>query len=168
LSPVAPSSGHASKALLLAVGAIVAGMVALYGASVLLTNRHNERAQSAPAGGVVSLGTTKHLAKEISDGAQPVFFPDTSGNNLRSVWVQHTGASLDTGWTAFLAQVPGAANDCLWQWNATRRRFDASCDPTRHAPADGSGLETYPVVVADGRLKIDFRSSQTTTSIAGG
>ena len=68
-------------------------MAALYGASVLLTNRHNDRAQGAPAGGIVSLGTTKHLAQEISDGAQPVFFPDTSGNGLRSVYVQHSGAT---------------------------------------------------------------------------
>jgi hypothetical protein len=167
VSPVAPSSGHASKALLLAVGAIVVGMAALYGASVLLTNRHNGRAPTSPAGGIVSLGTTKHLAQEISDGAQPVFFPDSSGNNLRAVYVQHSGPDRDTGWTAFLAQVPGAANDCLWQWNATTRQFDASCDHTRHAPADGAGLETYPVVVADGHLKIDFRT-RTTTTINGG
>ena len=161
MSPVAPSSGHASKALLLALATIVRGMGALYGASVLLTNRHNDRARDAQVGGVVSLGRADHLAKEIADGKQPVYFPDASGNGLRSVYVQHTGSSLTTGWTAFLAQVPDAASDCLWQWNATTRRFDASCNHARHAPASGAGLANYPVTVADGRLSVDLRVRAT-------
>ena len=168
MSPVAPSSGHASKALLMAFGAIIVGMVALYGASVLLTNRHNERAQNAPTGGIVSLGTTRHLAAEIASGQQPVYFPDPSGNDLRSVYVQHAGGALDTGWTVFLAQVPDATERCLWQWNDATHRFDASCDKTRHAPADGAGLVHYPVTIIDDRLKVDFRSNPspiaTTTS----
>lgn len=159
MSPVAPSSGHASKALLLAGATILVGMLALWGASVLLTNRHNGRAGARTLGGVVSLGKADTLAKSIDKARRPVFYPDVSGNHERDLYLQHRGTDPKTGWTAFLVAVPDAPAGCVWQWNDGLDRFDASCDAARHAPPDGAGLVRYPVRVEEDTVRVDLRSS---------
>lgn len=159
MSPVAPSSGHASKALLLAGATILVGMLVLWGASVLLTNRHNDRAGTRTLGGIVTLGKAETLAKSIDKARRPVFYPDVSGNHERDLYLQHRGTDPEAGWSAFLVAVPDAPDGCVWQWNDGLDRFDASCDPDRHAPADGAGLVRYPVRVEDDTVKVDLRSS---------
>lgn len=159
MSPVAPSSGHASKALLLSGATILIGMLAVWGASVLLTNRHNSRAPERTLGGVVKLGDAKNLAKKIDSARRPIFFPDVSGNHERDIYLQHRGTDPKTGWTAFLVAVPNAESGCVWEWNDGLDRFDASCDSGRHAPADGAGLVSYPVKVEEGTIKVDLRTS---------
>lgn len=159
MSPVAPSSGHASKALLLAGATILIGMLAIWGASVMLTNRHNARAPHRTLGGVVTLGKAEKLAEQIDKARSPIFFPDVSGNHERDLYLQHRGSDPNTGWSAFLVAVPDAPEGCVWKWNDGRDRFDASCDPGRHAPADGAGLVSYPVRVEEETLKVDLRSS---------
>ncbi len=165
MSPVAPSSGHASRALVLSLVAVVVGMAAVWGASVLITSRHNQRATQKPVGGVVDLGPAVKLAGRISrDGGVPVYYPDVSGNNARSVYVTHRGTDPTTGWSAFLAQVPGEASSCLWTWNRSAGHFEATCDTSRHADRHGSGLVHYPATVRDGHLKVDLKVTPTTTS----
>ncbi len=98
MSPVAPSSGHASRALVLSLVAVVVGMGAVWGASMLITSRHNQRAAQTSVGGVVDLGRATKLAGQISrDGGVPVYYPDVSGNNARSVYVTHRGTDPDHG-----------------------------------------------------------------------
>ncbi len=159
MSPVAPSSGHASRALLLAFATILVGMAALWGASVLLTNRHNGRAGTRQLGGIVKLGSVSKLAEQIDTARQPIFYPDVSGNHERDLYLQHRGRDLGTGWSAFLVAVPDAPDGCIWKWNDGLDRFDASCDRSRHAPADGAGLVRYPVTVRDDHVEVDLRSN---------
>lgn len=169
MSPVAPSSGHATRALTLAFAAVAVGMLALWGASALVTSRHNNRVPNRSVGGVVDLGPAKSLARQIEHGnGVPLYFPDVSGNNARSVYVSHRGTSLNTGWSAFLAQVPGKANSCLWQWNTKLKAFQATCDATMTADHLGTGLTQYPVRVTKKRLRVDLTVQTTvrsTTSI---
>lgn len=167
MSPVAPSSGHASRALVLSLVTVILGMAVLWGASVLLTSRHNQRAPHSTVGGVVDLGDASKLARTIArDGGVPVYYPDVSGNNARSVYVVHKGSNPTKGWSAFLAQVDGEPASCLWSWNHSTKQFDATCDAKRHADREGTGLVQYPVEVTNGRLKVDLTVSPsgTTTS----
>lgn len=150
--------------------AIVVGVVVLWLASAALTARHNRQTGFEVTGGVVELGSASRLAAQFQRGGDvPMYFPDVSGNAQRSVYLTHSGRRSATGWTAFRAQVPGEDASCQWEWNTDTARFDASCDPTRHAPSTGTGLEQYPVTVHDGKLRLDLRhaGAATTTTAAG-
>lgn len=167
MSPVAPASGHASRAMILTFAVVVVGMLLVWGASVALTSRHNNRVQTEPVGGEVNLGDAKSLRAGIDKGdGAPIFFPDVSGNNARGVYINHEGDDLTTGWVAFLAQVPGEAADCLWQWDQKSGRFTTSCDSAKHADAMGTGLKQYPVHITEGRVKVDLtvRDADATSS----
>jgi hypothetical protein len=57
MSPVAPSSGHASRALVLSFLVVALGMGLVWGASAVLTSRHINRSDARTVGGVVNLGS---------------------------------------------------------------------------------------------------------------
>lgn len=154
--------------MLLTFAVVVVGMLLVWGASVMLTSRHNNRVPTEAVGGEVHLGSAEAMRATIDEGdGAPIFLPDVSGNNIRGVYLNHDGDDLTTGWRAFLAQVPGQASDCMWDWNRASGRFDASCDETLHADALGTGLTQYPVRVEKGRLTVDLTVRPSTTSIAG-
>ena len=147
---------------MIAGAAIVAGVVLLWVASAALTARHNRQVGDGASGGVVELGNASRLAAQFDRGDRvPMYFPDVSGNARRAVYLVHEGRRSSTGWTAYLAQVPGEDDSCQWEWNTETGRLDASCDPQRHAGADGGGLKQYPVVVQDGKLRLDLRQDPT-------
>ncbi|MEO9224153.1 MAG: hypothetical protein ABI276_04100 [Acidimicrobiales bacterium] len=156
MSPVQPSSGHATKALLLALVAVLVAIGVLYGASVLLTNRHNSQIREGAVGGVVTVGKVSQLAKHVNGDNQPTFYPDISGNKLRDLWVQHVGSDLKTGWVVFAAQVPDEPDGCAWAWQRNQRRFEATCDRSKVLAADAPGLYHYPVTVKGGKLRVDL------------
>lgn len=158
MSPVERSSGHATRALIISFATIAVVVLVLWGASVWLTNRHNSRAPSGTVGGVFTAGSADHLLDEIRDGRQPLFFDDVSGAGRRPVVLSHTGSDSTTGWHAFLALVPDAPGDCVWNWERAAQRFNASCDPSRHLDEAGTGAEQYPVRVLKGKVEIDFTS----------
>ena len=165
MSPVAPSSGHATRALTLTFAIVIVGMVVVWGASSLITKQHNSRASHGTIGGVVDLGSAKRLASQVDKGnGIPVYYPDVSGNSARSVYVSHIPGSATKGWSAFLAQVPGHAPSCLWEWNRATGRFDATCDKSLHADKHGAGLQHYPVTVKKGSVQVDLTVHATTTS----
>lgn len=157
MSPVQQSSGHATRALLLALLAVGLAVGALYGASVLITNRHNARIHTGEVGGVVDLGAVDRLAKHINGSNTPAFFPDSSGNHLRDLYVQHVGARSDRGWIVFAAQVPGETDGCLWRWERSHSEFRATCNRRKTLSADAAGVPHYPVTVKGGKLKVDLR-----------
>lgn len=141
---------------------VLIAIAVLWGASVLVTNRHNSRAAIESTGGVVSLGKASKLLDHFEGhGDIPLYFPDVSGSGTRGVYLTHRGDRSDKGWTAFLAQVPGEASSCQWQWDPRAGRFDASCDRSQHADAAGIGLEQFPVEVAKGKLHLDLRADMT-------
>lgn len=142
----------------MALVVITVGILALWAASAWLTKRHNARV-ATDSGGIVELGSAAGLSAQFDrgDGA-PIFFPDVSGNEERPVYLTHAGGPSEEGWTAFAAQVPDEPASCRWEWNPDSERLDASCDPDRHAAADGEDLEQYPVQIVDGKLRVDLRS----------
>ena len=153
------------RTFVVATALIVLIIAALWGASLWLTKRHNDRVASRDQGGVVSLGSASKLVAEIEGhGNAPIYFPDVSGNQRRAVYVTHDGGPSTRGWSAFLAQVPGEASSCQWQWNQDTDRFDASCDPKRHLDASGTGAVHYAVSVVDGKVRLDLRRPATTTT----
>lgn len=136
---------------------ILLGIGVLWGASALITNRHNSRVATQTVGGVVDLGSASKLLAQLErhDGV-PIYYPDVSGNAARAVYLTHRGDRSSTGWTAFLAQVPGKDASCQWAWNKKTGRFDASCDATRHADRHGDGLLQYPLRVRKDRIRVDL------------
>jgi hypothetical protein len=165
MSPVAPSSGHASRALVLSFLVVALGMGLVWGASAVLTSRHNNRSDARTVGGVVNLGSASKLLAQIErhDGV-PIYYPDVSGNAARAVYITHRGDRSSEGWSAFLAQVPGEASSCQWEWNRDTERFDASCDASRHADRHGDGLLQYPATVVKNRLHVDLTVTPTNRS----
>ncbi|MBS1847742.1 MAG: hypothetical protein JST73_05645 [Actinobacteria bacterium] len=159
MSPIRKPPPFNGRTLVIAAAAIVVGVVVLWLASAALTARHNGRTTGVSTGGIVELGNASKLAAQLErGGGAPLYFPDVSGNDRRAVYVTHSGQRTSEGWHAFLAQVPGEPPSCQWQWNARTRRFDASCDPARHAGASGLGLEQYAIDVVRGRLHLDLRA----------
>ncbi len=97
---------------------------------------------------------TTALAAEIAENG-PVPFPDLMGRD-RPIWVTHDGGTDETGWSAFLARVPGREATCLVQWDPSAERFVDPCDPSTTYPPDGRGLSLLRWEVADGELRIDI------------
>ena len=159
MSPVQQSSGHATRALVLALLAVLAAIGVLYLASVVLTNRHNSHLHEGDVGGVVTLGKVSQLAKHVNGNNQPTFYPDTSGNKLRDLWVQHIGSNLDTGWIVFAAQVPDEADGCAWGWQRNKDEFVSTCNAKKVLPADAPGLYHYPVKVDKGKLTANLATN---------
>ena len=76
-------------------------MGALWGASAMLTNRHNDRSAARTVGGVVSLGSASKLLAQLERHDDvPIYYPDVSGNAARAVYLTHRGDRSTEGWSA--------------------------------------------------------------------
>jgi hypothetical protein len=159
MSPVQQTSGHATRALLLSGVTVGVVILVLWGASVVLTHRHNSGTHSGTVGGKITLAKASKLADEVAKHG-PIFYPDVSGNHLRDLYLQHVGAEPTKGWMAFLVQVPGAHQGCVWQWQAKRGQVVASCDPERTLAAAAPGLQHFPTTVTKGgKVEIDLTTT---------
>lgn len=166
--PVARSSGHASRALLVTTVGVVVLVLGLYGLAVLVGRQ--EATEVSLGDQAFELGDAEDRAAEIADRG-PALFSDVAGGD-RDIVLQHLGPDARTGWLAFSAQPPDQARDCFWQWQPGQGRFQASCDEALTLPTDGQGALQYPVTVdADGSLSVDLNAANrpttalTTTSI---
>jgi hypothetical protein len=160
---VARSSGHAGRALAVGTAAVALVMGALFVVSVVLADRTSTELRIGDQ--TFQGGKAERLAAEIADRG-PIFYGDVSGERSRDLILQHLGDDPDTGWYAFRAQPPDKPRTCTWQWQEDEERFRARCDRSLTAPADGRGLERYPVRVVDGRIDVDLNADDrpTTTS----
>ena len=168
VSPVERSKGHAGRALAVSGVAIAVVLLVLWGAAVV-TNRQDSldvRLGDQTFQG----GSATRLADEI-DERGPILYGDISdggSSGTRDIILQHLGDDPEEGWYAFRAQPPDRNRECTWQWQPEEDLFRAACDEDLTAPADGEGLESYPVEVTDGKLDVDLnfdeRESTTTTS----
>jgi hypothetical protein len=79
------------------------------------------------------------------------------GNAARPIWLQHLGTDEETGWYAFDARVPGRSG-CLVRWDDETDLFVADCDETVTFPADGHGLDQFPVKVDSGEVIVDINA----------
>ncbi len=156
MSPVARSRGHAGRALSAALVTVVAAMVVLFLAAVVLSRQTGPSVRLGDA--TFQGGDAERLAAEIAERG-PIFYTDVSGERDRDVILQHLGDDHSRRWYAFRAQPPDKPRDCTWQWQPDRHRFRARCERALTAPADGGGLERYPVKVVNGRLDIDLNAA---------
>ncbi len=161
-----------TKAVLLAVGAVVAAVVV----GVLVVKAAPSNPDQVRLGDdEFNAGYAEVLADAIVEGdGQPLIFNDVSGGD-RDIYVQHLGEDDTTGWTAFETRLPGS-DDCFAVWDVDRELFVSSCDETVTFLADGTGLVAYPTRVnADGRVIVDLRrpvdrtaTTTVATSTSGG
>jgi hypothetical protein len=167
--PVERSRGHAGRALAVSGVAIAVVALAIWGVAVLTSRQSSLDVRLGDQ--TFQGGRAERLADEIADRG-PIFYGDigdTGSGDKRDIILQHLGDDFREGWYAFRAQPPGEARDCTWQWQPDEELFRAACDESLTAPADGEGLESYPVVVdEDDRLDIDLnyedRPEETTTT----
>ena len=156
MSPVAPSSGHAGRALVVGTVAVVVVMAGLFAAALVLGGRATSDIGLGDQ--TFQGGDAEELADEIADRG-PILYPDVSGTQERDLILQHLGADPDRGWYAFRAQPADKDRECTWQWQADEELFRAKCDESLTAPADGEGLESYPVEVIEGKLDVDLNAA---------
>ena len=159
--PVAPSSRHAGRALLVGGAAVVVLLGGLWLMSVVLSDRDSVDLRLGDA--TFQGGDADDLADEIAERG-PILYSDVSGEQSRDIILQHLGDDPEDGWYAFRAQPPDKARDCTWQWQPDEERFRARCDRSLTAPADGEGLVRYPVRVVDNRLDADLNADDRTTT----
>lgn len=155
-------SGHTGRALAVSGVAIAVVLLGLYGAATLASNRSSLDVGLGDQ--TFQGGSAERLAEEI-DERGPILYGDVSGERARDLILQHLGSDPGTGWYAFRAQPPEKGRECVWEWQEDEEQFRAGCDPALTAPADGEGLERYPVRVQDGKLDVDlnYEDRPTTT-----
>lgn len=159
--PVARSSGHASRALLVATVGVIVLVLALYGLALLVGRQ--DASEVSLGDQTFELGDAQGRAEEIANRG-PAIFSDVAGGD-RDIILQHLGRDPGEGWLAFSAQPDEKGRDCFWQWQREQRRFRATCDETLTLPEDGEGATQYPVVVnADGDLSVDLNAAERTTT----
>jgi hypothetical protein len=173
VSPVEPSRRHAGRALAVSGVGIALVLLVLWGASVLTSRQDSFDVRLGDQ--TFQGGNAERLAGEI-DERGPIIYGDVSGGQDRDLILQHLGDDVDGGWYAFRAQPPDKDRDCVWEWRPDEEQFRARCDASLTAPADGEGLERYPVTVDDGKLDVDLNferrpsttDAPTTTIIESG
>jgi hypothetical protein len=161
VSPVERGGSHAGRALAVGGAAIAIIAVTLFLAATVLSDRNSTELRLGDQ--TFQGGNAERLAEEIDDRG-PIIYPDVSGAKERDIILQHIGNDPDTGWFAFRAQPPAKGRDCFWRWQADEQLFRASCADALTAPADGEGLERFPVKVEDGQLDVDLNAASRTTT----
>lgn len=166
MSPVERSKGHAGRALAVSGVAIAVVFLVLWGVSVVSSRQDSVDVRLGDQ--TFQGGNAEELAGEIDDRG-PILYGDISdsgSDGTRDIILQHLGDDPEEGWYAFRAQPADRGRECTWQWQPDEELFRAACDQTLTAPADGEGLESYPVKVVDGKLDVDlnFARRETTTT----
>jgi hypothetical protein len=167
MSPVDQSRAHVGQAAAVALVAVV--LLVLGAGAFALLNRDTPSTDLRLGDQTFQGGSTERLAKEIAERG-PIFYGDVSGNKERDIILQHLGDDPSKGWYAFRAAPVDKDRECTWQWQADEDLFRAKCDESLTAPADGEGLEQFPIKVRDGRLDVDLNAearAATTTTEAG-
>lgn len=161
MSPVERSRGHAGRALAISGVAVAVILLGLWGASVFASRQ--DSLEVGLGDQTFQGGDADRLAREI-DHRGPILYPDVSGAGDRDLILQHLGRDPERGWYAFRAQPPNEDRECTWEWQPDEEQFRARCDRSLTAPADGEGLDSYPVEVTDGELDVDLNRDRRPTT----
>jgi hypothetical protein len=161
VSPVERGGSHAGRALAVSTVAIAAIGLILFLAATVLSDRNSTELRLGDA--TFQGGDAERLAEEIEDRG-PILYPDVSGSKERDLILQHLGSNPNERWYAFRAQPPNKDRECTWEWQQDAQVFRARCDVSLTAPADGKGLERYPVRVEEGKLDVDLNAAARTTT----
>lgn len=135
--------------MLIALLAVVLGLVALFGLSVLSGRGDVELSNLGDRD--FEAGDAERLAKRIAEDREPFLFPDASPNRSRPIYVDHAGGPVDEGWVAILAVDDGCALTYTGDGYV-------DCEGTEF-PREGTGLTRYETRVDDGTVYVDLRST---------
>ncbi|MCP5029305.1 MAG: hypothetical protein GY929_23780 [Actinomycetia bacterium] len=97
------------------------------------------------------------------EGDGPLFFADLVTGD-RPIVLHHLDPDPSRGWYAFVAVAPGT-DDCVLTWSTGAFEF-TDCTGAVW-PADGTGLDQFPVTIEDGSLIIDLNASDRDPDDAG-
>ena len=108
------------------------------------------------------VGSTGRLADEIDDRG-PFLVADVAGGD-RDLIVNHLGDDPEQGWHAFDARPAGETRNCFFEFDDALDLFvlvttedDVECgDGTATAIGEGEGVTIYPVIIDDGRVRVDI------------
>jgi hypothetical protein len=137
-------------AVVMALGGILVAVVALV---VLLRLARGGDVEVRLGSDTFNAGRADHMAELIADDG-PFLYSDVSGGT-RDLYVNHLGATPETGWVAFAARSPGSSRECFVRWQPEVGGFVDTCSGSSYPP-DGTGLEQFPVIVSNGRLTVDI------------
>lgn len=165
MSPVAKrrGRGHTGRAVVVAVVGVT---FALGTAFLVATLASRGDVQVRLGDDRFDAGRTENLARIIDEDGQPVLFPDPA-NFARSIYVDHQGGDVATGWIALSAFVPDQP-ECTLTFDPEVDRFTiddaqpAGCNRETTFPRSGAGLRVYATEVIDGRLTIDLQDQTAT------
>jgi len=164
MSPVKPTKARNPRAMALAVGGVVLGLVLVLLLFVLAIPSLTESGKVQVKLGVdtFNAGSAESRARNIAkDG--PFLLGDVAGRQ-RDIYLQHLGDDPATGWSAFDARQVGQTRDCTLQWQSDSQEFRNPCDGST-VPADGTGLIAYTVKVTDdGNVVVDLSTNDPTTT----
>lgn len=162
MSPVEPSGrGHVGRAAAVSLVAIIVVFGGLWLVTLVLQDRNSPDIQLGDQ--QWNAGNAETLATKIERDDAPILVADVSGRRDRDVILQHLGTDPETGWYAFLAAPIDRARDCTWDWQPDEDQFRAKCDPSLTAPADGTGLTQFKVIV-DGDVVVDLNYDERTAA----
>jgi hypothetical protein len=175
MSPVRQSKTRSPRSLVLAVGGVALGVVLVIGLFIVAIPSLTESGKVEVKLGddTFDAGSAEARSRTIAE-TEPILFSDVSGRGDRDIILQHLGDDPAQGWYVFEARRPGQPRDCFLKWRTETQDFEDSCDGTIVA-ADGAGLLSYPVVVAEnGALIVDLNPDDgqdiaelTTTTTSG-
>lgn len=170
--PVARSQGHAGRALLIAAAGVLLSLGVAFALSVL-DNRGKVEVRLGDE--TFSGAQADEMAEDIAERG-PFLVADASPGGDRDIVLQHLGDDVEGGWIAIAARPSGVPRNCAIQWQAEDEVFHlldedggvaGECDGTEY-PADGGGLETFPVTVEDGKLDVDLNAAERSSTTTAG
>jgi hypothetical protein len=160
--PVARSTGHAGKAVLVAAIGVAVAIGAAWAIATIDTGGSVQRGLGSE---IFEAGQVERLAARIEDDGAPILYPSLAAGG-RPIFVQHLGDDPAEGWLALGAFDP-AEPTCAVGWSIDDQVFVNECDESVTYPPDGSGLRSYDTAVRDGVLRVDVSGITTTTTTAG-
>ena len=145
---------QARRAVLLALAALLVGVVAFYGATKVAKDGTTE-VKLGPNSFVI--GEAKKNASRVRENG-PLLFADAGGRD-KDIFVTHSGNDSARGWLAFDARLPGKSRQCPLRWLMDQSVFVDMCSGELVA-ADGGTLKHYSAKVStNGTLEIDLRTA---------
>ena len=163
MSPVAKrrGRGHTGRAVAVAAVGVVVALGTAFGVATLASRGD---VQVRLGDDRFDAGRTENLARIIDEDGQPILFPDPA-NFSRSIYVDHQGDDVTTGWIALSAFVPSQP-ECTLGFDPEADAYvigddqPASCDRDTTFPRSGAGLRVYATEVVDGTLTIDLQDQR--------